>query len=805
MTVAWRVPPYVLAIRNALKFSNPDLEGVVAFTEHEWEQALRFTDSSHLTTQLALRHVNELPAEIAARVQASAKNNSIRLSRLEDDYRAIASAFQASGVPWIVLKGFSHWPGLEFETRFRPQYDIDLYCPSEEIESAKEVLRGLSYQPLAGFEGVPIDHLPVMVRPSNWKWRNDLFDVEIPASVDLHYRFWDEATERLRLKGVEEFWERRTWGGKNRLTFPTLAPHDQAGYACLHLLRHLLRGDVKPFHVYDIARLLHAEALNNELWNRWERDHHASLRRLECVIFRLAEAWFDCAVPLAVRDGIAELPQAVHRWFELHAAAPLENQFSPNKKELWLHLALLDETADRGAIFLQRVLPARMPPPAEAQTDDTRFDSWKYGRKIVSRGVHHLRLLVPACLQGVAWWWRAKDLGSPFLSYWAAASLYNLGLFIFFLLYNLYLAQIGYKEDFIGLASSIMTAGALTGSLPAGSFIQRWGVKRALLACVVAVPLICAVRAVSGEAAFLLVTAFLGGFVSSIWAVIQTPAVAQLTGVESRPFGFSLIFASGISLGFLGGVIGGRMPGWVSSYSHSLPAAAGMRMALLAGCGIAMLALIPAWRLRLADPVESETRITLPFRSIWRFLIPAAIWNFALGSVNPFLGLYFTKHLSLPVQDFGALFGGAKILSLGGMLAASAYFRRVGIANGVARTQMAAAVALACMAISPGVWTAVPAYLAFEAFVWMYEPGCFGLLANVVAPEQRARASALYFLVASASSALAAAIAGAAIAHAGYLAVLSSAAIAAVIAALAFQTLLRDTAQVSPVLAHSRS
>jgi MFS family permease len=522
-------------------------------------------------------------------------------------------------------------------------------------------------------------------------------------------------------------------------------------------------------------------------------------------VFRLAEAWFDCALPPAVQAGIAELPHAVQRWFELYAAAPLESQFNPNKKELWLHLALLEETANRKAVFLRRVLPGRMPPPAEAQTDASRFDSWRYCRKLASRGIHHLRLLAPACLQGIAWWWRAKGLGTPFLSYWAAASLYNLGLFIFFLLYNLYLAQIGYKEGFIGLASSIMTAGALTGSLPAGTLIQRWGVKRSLLACVAAVPLICAVRAVAGEDTFLLVTAFLGGFVSSIWAVIQTPAVAQLTGVESRPFGFSLIFASGISLGFLGGVIGGRLPGWVGSYSHSLPSAAGMRIALLAGCAIAMLALIPAWRLKLADPIESETRFTLPVRSIWRFLVPAAIWNFALGSVNPFLGLYFTRHLSLPVQDFGALFGGAKVLSLIGMLSVSAYFRRVGIANGVARAQIAAAAALACMALAPGIWTAIPAYLAFEAFVWMYEPGCFGLLANVVAPEQRARASALYFLVASASSALAAAISGTAIAHAGYLAVLFSAAIAAAIAALAFQTLLRGTAQADPVLAHSRS
>jgi len=801
----WQVPSYVLAVRRALSFSNPQPEALTALTETEWEKALRFCDRSHLTTQLALRHRDRMPTKIADRVRANAANNGIRMSKLEDDYRAIAAAFQRADVPWVVLKGFSHWPGMESETRFRPQYDIDLYCPPLEIAEARQVLEDLGYQPLAGFGNVPIDHLPAMVRPSNWKWRHDLFDVEIPASVDLHYRFWDAATERLPIKGVEQFWDRRVLGGSGELRFPTLASHDQAGYACLHLLRHLLRGDVKPFHVYDIARLLHAQSANEKLWAQWEADHHASLRRLECVIFRLARVWFDCALAPAVQSGIEALPLAVQKWFDLYAAAPLESQFRPNKCELWLHLALLDEPADRRAVFLQRVLPARMPPPAEAQTHVSKFSNLRYGRKLVSRSIHHLRLLLPACVQGVAWWWNAKDFGVPFLNYWAAASLYNLGLFIFFLLYNLYLAQSGYKEGFIGLASSLMTAGALAGSLPAGTLIQRFGVKRALVACVLAVPLICGLRAVGGDSAFLLVTAFVGGFVSSIWAVIQTPAVAQLTGVESRPFGFSLIFASGISLGFFGGLIGGRLPGWITSFSHSLPPVAGMRIALLAGCAIALLALIPASRLRLSDPVEGETKFTLPFRAIWRFLIPAAIWSFALGSVNPFIGLYFTKHLSLPVHDFGTLFGSAKILSLAGMLSVSAYFRRVGIASGVARTQIAAAIALACMAFSPGIWTAIPAYLAFEAFVWMYEPGCFGLLANVVAPEHRARAAALYFLVSSTASALAAAIAGEAISRAGYLTVMSSAAIAAIIAAFVFQTLLRTTAEASPVLTAQES
>jgi predicted MFS family arabinose efflux permease len=802
---AWNVPAHVQAIREALRFSDPRMDALSRFSELEWEEALRFCDQSHLTTQLGRLCEGRLPPKIAERVASNVANNNIRLARLEDEYRAIAGAFERAGVEWVVLKGFSHWPGMGLQTRSRPQYDIDLLCPPEQTAMARDTLFDLGYRPLAGFENVPLDHLPTMIRPSPWKWRGDLFDVEIPVSIDLHHRFWDPRTERIAVAGAEQFWDRREWGGRADLRFPALAPYDLAGYACLHLLRHLLRGDVKPFHVYDIAWFLHSRSHDEKLWAQWEANHDESLRRLELVIFRLAEVWFECRLPDAVQSRISELPAAIHKWFELYSGAPLENQFHPNKNELWLHLALLQESRDRRAIFWQRVLPARLPPPAEARVDSARLNPRLYGQKLAARAVFHLRVLPPLCLRAIGWRWNSLGLTSGFLSYWAAASMYNLGLFIFFLLYSLYLAQLGYKEDFIGLATSLMTAGALAGSLPAGAFIARLGVKRALVTCAIAVPAICALRAVFDNSALLLVTAFVGGFVSSIWAVIQTPAIAQLTRPDSRTMGFSLIFSSGISLGFLGGLIGGRLPAWIAGHSSHFSVAIGMRVALLIGCAISLLALIPVSRLRLHEPVDRSAKSALALRSVWRILVPAAIWNFALGSVNPFVGLYFTKHLSLPVQDFGTLFGGAKIFSVTGMLLASAYFRRAGIASGVARTQIAAAVALALMAVSPGIWTAIPAYLAFESFAWMYEPGCFGLLANMVAPEQRASASALYFLVVSLASALSAAIAGVAIRRFGYLPVMCLAAVTATIAALCFQLLLRDRVPADPILVHSRS
>jgi hypothetical protein len=399
---------------QALNFSDPRTEPLARLTEVEWDQALRFCDRGHLTTALARRRQGWLPEKITQRFASNLANNATRLARFERNYSEIAESFDCAGIEWVVLKGFSHWPGIGEATRDRPQYDLDLYCPPEHIGAAKDALYELGYRSLAGFDHMALDHIPTMVRPSNWKWRDDFFDVEIPGFVDLHYRLWDAGTERVDVNGVEQFWNRREWGGRPGFQFPAFSPPDLAGYAALHLLRHLLRGDLQPFHVYDIAWFLNSRSFDDELWRQWRDNHDQSLRRLELVVFQLARTWFECRLPPVIQAGISELPGPVQRWFELYAGSPLEAEFHPNKRELWLHLSLLNDSKDRRAVFLRRVLPARLPSPAEAQVEASQLNARRYWRKFTDRGVYHLRVLLPACIQGVVWWWTSRGFSAGF-------------------------------------------------------------------------------------------------------------------------------------------------------------------------------------------------------------------------------------------------------------------------------------------------------------------------------------------------------------------------------------------------------
>src|SRR5205823_5599885 len=99
---------------------------------------------------------------------------------------------------------------------------------------------------------------------------------------------------------------------------------------------------------------------------------------------------------------------------------------------------------------------------------------------LARRVVHHARTLLPAASDGVMWWLRSRGLGSAFLRFLGAAALFNFGMTVFFMLYNLHLLKRGFHEDFLGPVATAVTIGSIAGTIPAGMFTTRFGLRPAL-------------------------------------------------------------------------------------------------------------------------------------------------------------------------------------------------------------------------------------------------------------------------------------------------------------------------------------
>jgi MFS family permease len=367
---------------------------------------------------------------------------------------------------------------------------------------------------------------------------------------------------------------------------------------------------------------------------------------------------------------------------------------------------------------------------------------------------------------------------------------FDLGLSIYFFLFNLFLVGHGYTEKTLGLIASAMAAGGFTGAIPAGALARRFGLRPALLLAFLLAVAVFAARAILLALPVQLALAFIAGITLSIWAVCISPVVAQMTREDQRPFAFSLVFSLGIGVGALGGFIGGRLPGWLSAHPFTHATTDPLRIVLLLSLGLVAFGLWPVARLTLPGidlPQRARPAFLAPF--LLRFLPAIAIWSLVTGSFSPFANVYFASHLHMSLPQIGNAFSLSQLTQVAAVLIAPLLFRRWGLTTGIAFTQLAAAVFLCLLAFIHSPIVATFGYMGFAAFQWMNEPGLYSLLMDRVPPEQREGAAAANSLVMSASQALAAMLAGGAFARFGYPTPMFFIAIIAVIAAGLFRYL----------------
>jgi predicted MFS family arabinose efflux permease len=406
---------------------------------------------------------------------------------------------------------------------------------------------------------------------------------------------------------------------------------------------------------------------------------------------------------------------------------------------------------------------------------------------VCSRLRHHAASLAPTMRCGAVLWWRSNALGSQFWTFLAAAVLYNFALFVFVLLYNLYLLDLGFREDFVGTVNSALRVGSMLGTIPAALVAHRLGLRKSLIVVVLVTACAEVLRAIVGARMPLAVLAFASGCTFAVWAVVMTPVIAAAVPEKRRPVAYSVFFACMFSTGIAGNAVGGVLP----LLLHS------RRTVLLWSAACSALAVFPALRLKEFPRAPVGTRIYPRSRFLVLYLVPFAVWHLATGTFNPFNNVYF-KRLGFADQRIGSVFAAAQFVQVGALLAAPLIIRRLGLLNGIVVMMAATALGLAALATQPPVTGAVAAYIAYMSFQWMSEPGLNTLLMNRVAEREHSGASALNYVVAFGAQALAAYAGGVMFSRLGYGPALAGAAGLALLAAVLFRVLLGRHADNAP-------
>lgn len=392
-------------------------------------------------------------------------------------------------------------------------------------------------------------------------------------------------------------------------------------------------------------------------------------------------------------------------------------------------------------------------------------------------------------------WLLEKKLSRSFWIFFTVAFFFDFGFSVYYFLFNLYLLDFHFNERVIGLVGGALTLGTVAGTLPLGWLARKIGLRPPLVCCMIAAPLLGALRAMAMWEWAQIGLAFLAGLAMCIWGVCFPPMVARLTTTENRASAFSLIFSVSIGSSALGGLISGYLPLWLKWAGHAMQASDIKRMILLGTCGLAFLGLFPLLHLHLPSHESEHPAAAETAKQPWklspfllRFLPSMALWTAVLACFAPFANVYLSRNLHISLARVGLIFSLSRVVQLCAGLLTPLIFRVMGLLNGIVATQLATAVALVCLAGTANRTMAVALYLTFAAMQWMSSPGLYNLLMSMVPDEERSSASAMTMF----SNALmqSGAIAGAGILFArfGYPRVLAGIAAMALIAALLFKS-----------------
>ena len=425
-----RIPRELAALIAALQLKGATTEALLELEEREWESLLRFCDLAHLTLRLARVEASGFPSWVVERLKRNVADNGARFERIKAIYREAADAMAQAGVEHIVLKGFTQTPEYVADAHLRVQSDLDVYCPKEKIEKAKTALMSIGYRPEQTMDYSSADHLPTMIRPSDWQWRGNAFDPDMPLSVELHFCLWNENVYDLSVPEVERFWEHRIKRTLGDMSFPALAPVDHLAYLALHILRCLVNEDWVIHHVHELATFLHRHAKDEEFWRAWKQAHSDSLRALQAIAFSHASSWFCCDVHEEVLEACQQLEPKIQEWLHRFTGSSLERMFRRNKAGVWLHTALISSPEKKRRLLKRALVPSRISGVGAPAVPLENRRLRRIGRSnpyvaymafIVSRLTVYARLIPETLYQGLSLWWSRRQLKKQFWTFLVAS------------------------------------------------------------------------------------------------------------------------------------------------------------------------------------------------------------------------------------------------------------------------------------------------------------------------------------------------------------------------------------------------
>lgn len=326
---------------------------------------------------------------------------------------------------------------------------------------------------------------------------------------------------------------------------------------------------------------------------------------------------------------------------------------------------------------------------------------------------------------------------------------FGLGQAFTMLFLNFYLRALGLDESLQGIVNALPAFVSALLSIPAVLLTRRFKETNTMKLGYSLSVAGLGVIGLSNGAAMAVAGSVLQGVGSAIAMVSTTPFMAGETNEENRVPLFSLQMALMTGAGFLGNVLGGRIPELYGRYAgvaaDSLPA---VRAAILGAVLFMLAGTVPMFFIRSTEE-RLAGDVQLPgFRVqdkvlMAKLVLPNILVGLGAGATIPYLNLFIEAKFNIDYATLGSLFGWTSLATATTVLIQPWLVRRLGQIKAVLVVQLASLPFLFLLGYSPLFFLVVIAMFTRGALMNAAGPVFSAYAMNVLPTRDRPVFSAL--------------------------------------------------------------
>jgi MFS family permease len=318
---------------------------------------------------------------------------------------------------------------------------------------------------------------------------------------------------------------------------------------------------------------------------------------------------------------------------------------------------------------------------------------------------------------------------------------------IYGIIFNLYILDMGFRADFLGvlLAVSLLTSSVM--SIPAGILCDRFDRRKLMVvSSVLSLLAVIPIFLFPSPLVLLFFSAVYGVF-SAISAVCLTPVLAENCAEDTVH-----VFSANASLGWIASVagcaIGGLMPGLMM---HFTGMGDGYRLTLLASVallvvGCILLALMKKGGCATVQ-VRHRKKLSLkdlkPSSTVIKFTLTSMTFGVASGMIVPYFNIYFMKVLNVGVVEIGMASAAAGAFMIIGFIATPLLTARIGKVRSAVLSKVLSAPFLLLMALTTDFFLASVAYVGYMFLINMAGPATTSFQMEQIHPKEQGFAMGL--------------------------------------------------------------